>query len=71
MSTGGYHQDSFSRKGKTMKIAAVQFQGHREKEVNIQKSSQLIRQSADQGARIICLPELFDRRPEIYGELTQ
>jgi len=43
-----------------MKIAAVQFQGDRDKEVNIQKASRLIRQAAEGGAKFICLPELFN-----------
>ena len=50
----------FRKELKTMKIAAVQFEGHRDKEVNIQKASQLIRQAAERGAKIICLPELFN-----------
>lgn len=42
-----------------IRIAAVQLQGHRDKEVNIEKASRLIREAAKQGAKIICLPELF------------
>jgi N-carbamoylputrescine amidase len=42
-----------------VRIAAVQFGGHIEKEVNVQTATRLIRQAAARDAQIICLPELF------------
>jgi N-carbamoylputrescine amidase len=56
-----------------LRIAGVQFSGHIDKEVNVQTAIRLVRQAAAQGARIICLPELFstmyfcvERRPEYF-----
>jgi N-carbamoylputrescine amidase len=56
---------------KIMKIAGVQFQGNRNKEVNIQTSSRLIRQAAEQGAKIICLPELFNTIYFCYDQVQE
>lgn len=42
-----------------LKIAGVQFVGQAEKEANIQTATRLVRQAAAQGARMVCLPELF------------
>jgi len=41
------------------KIAGVQFIGQADKEANIQTAIRLVRQAAAQGARIVCLTELF------------
>ncbi len=56
-----------------LKIAGVQFSGHVDKAVNVDTAIRLVRQAAAQGARIICLPELFntmyfcvDRRREHF-----
>jgi beta-ureidopropionase len=56
-----------------IRIAAVQFGGHLEKEVNIRTAARLIRQASAQGAQIICLQELFstiyfcvEERPEYF-----
>lgn len=43
-----------------LRIAGVQFPGHIDKRVNIETAVRLVRQAAGQGARIICLPELFN-----------
>ena len=40
-------------------IAGVQFAGNADKETNIQTAIRMVREAADRGARIICLPELF------------
>lgn len=42
-----------------LKIAGVQFIGQADKEANIQTAIRLVRQAAAQGARMVCLPELF------------
>ena len=42
-----------------LKIAGVQFIGQADKEANIETAIRLVRQAAAQGARIVCLPELF------------
>lgn len=42
-----------------LRIAGVQFSGHADKETNIATATRLVRRAADQGAQIICLPELF------------
>ena len=42
-----------------MKIAGVQFVGNVDREVNVTTAIRLVRQAAGQGARIVCLPELF------------
>ncbi|MSQ69968.1 MAG: acyltransferase [Betaproteobacteria bacterium] len=42
-----------------LKIAGVQFIGQTDKEANIQTAVRLVRQAATQGARMVCLPELF------------
>ena len=42
-----------------VKIAGVQFGGHLDKAVNIATATRLVREAADRGAQIICLPELF------------
>ncbi|HVQ77938.1 MAG TPA: nitrilase-related carbon-nitrogen hydrolase [Candidatus Binatia bacterium] len=41
------------------RIAGVQFSGHVDRAVNVDKAIRLVRQAAARGARIICLPELF------------
>src|SRR5688572_3099611 len=40
-------------------IAGVQFVGNADKEINIRTAIRMVREAADRGARIICLPELF------------
>jgi beta-ureidopropionase len=54
-------------------IAGIQFVGHIEKERNIRRAIELVREAAARGARIICLPELFstmyfcvETRPEYF-----
>jgi len=42
-----------------LKIAGVQFVGQADKEANIRTAARLVRQAAAQGARMVCLPELF------------
>ena len=42
-----------------LKIAGVQFIGEASKEANIATAIRLVRQAAAQGARIVCLSELF------------
>ena len=42
-----------------VRIAGVQFIGQAGKEANIATAIRLVRQAAAQGARIVCLPELF------------
>ena len=56
-----------------VKIAGVQFIGHKHREMNIRTALTMVRAAADRGARIICLPELFstmyfcvERRPEYF-----
>jgi N-carbamoylputrescine amidase len=43
-----------------VKIAGVQFSGHVDREVNLQTATRLVRDAAGRGARIVCLPELFN-----------
>jgi beta-ureidopropionase len=43
-----------------LKIAGVQFPGHVDRAVNIDKATRLVREAAAKGAQIICLPELFN-----------
>jgi beta-ureidopropionase len=43
-----------------LRIAGIQFSGHIDKAVNVATAVRLVRQAAVQGARIICLPELFN-----------
>ncbi len=50
------------------RIAAAQFTGHREKEVNVEKGIQMVRQAAGNGASFICLPELFNTMYFCYEE---
>src|SRR5688572_4092877 len=40
-------------------IAGVQFAGNADKEINVRTAILMVREAADRGARIICLPELF------------
>ncbi|MBI1734850.1 MAG: acyltransferase [Candidatus Rokubacteria bacterium] len=56
-----------------LKIAGVQLTGHVDQAVNLDKATRMVRQAAGQGARIVCLPELFstmyfcvERRPEYF-----
>lgn len=42
-----------------LKIAGVQFIGQADKEANIQTAIRLVRQAAAQGAKMVCLTELF------------
>jgi len=42
-----------------VKIAGAQFVGSADKEANVRAAERLVRQAAAQGARIVCLPELF------------
>ncbi len=42
-----------------LKIAGVQFVGQADKEANIQTAIRLVRQAAAQGAKMVCLTELF------------
>lgn len=43
-----------------VRIAGVQFIGHAEKAANIERAERLVRQAAARGAKIACLPELFN-----------
>jgi N-carbamoylputrescine amidase len=43
-----------------LRIAGVQFSGHVDKAMNLNTAIRLVRQAAGRGARIICLPELFN-----------
>src|SRR5260370_33788505 len=43
-----------------VRIAGVQFVGHADKAVNIEVGERLVRQAAARGAKIACLPELFN-----------
>jgi len=43
-----------------VRIAGVQFIGHADKAVNIEIAERMVRQAAARGARIACLPELFN-----------
>ena len=56
-----------------VRIAGIQFSGHVDTEVNVQKAIHLVRQASARGAQIICLPELFntmyfcvERRPQYF-----
>ena len=56
-----------------LKIAGAQLTGHVDKAVNLDKATRMVREAAGQGARIVCLPELFstmyfcvERRPEYF-----
>ena len=56
-----------------VRIAGVQFGGHREKAVNIATATRLVREAARRGAQIISPPELFstiylcvETRPEYF-----
>jgi beta-ureidopropionase len=42
-----------------LKIAGIQFIGQADKQGNIETAIRLVRQAAAQGARMVCLPELF------------
>ena len=42
-----------------VRIAGVQFIGHADKTANVERAERLVRQAADRGAKIACLPELF------------
>src|SRR5258708_25257034 len=43
-----------------VRIAGVQFVGHADKAVNIETAERMVRQAAARGAKIACLPELFN-----------
>ena len=43
-----------------VRIAGVQFIGHADKAANIERAERLVRQAATRGAKIACLPELFN-----------
>ena len=43
-----------------LRIAGVQFVGHADKAVNIETAERMVRQAAARGAKIACLPELFN-----------
>lgn len=43
-----------------LRIAGVQFRGSVDKEWNIQRATELIREAAAQGASMVCLPEIFN-----------
>ena len=56
-----------------LRIAGVQFVGHADKATNIETAERLVRQAAACGAKIACLPELFntmyfcvETRPEYF-----
>jgi predicted amidohydrolase len=40
-------------------IVGVQFVGNADKEINIRTAIRMVREAADRGTPIICLPELF------------
>jgi len=43
-----------------LRIAGVQFHGHRDREANVATAERMVREAASRGARIVCLPELFN-----------
>src|SRR5262245_65582168 len=56
-----------------LRIAGVQFTGHADKAVNIEIAERMVREAAALGAKIACLPELFntmyfcvETRPEYF-----
>ena len=56
-----------------VRIAGVQFAGNVDREINVRTAIRMVREAAGRGARIICLPELFntmyfcvERRPEYF-----
>lgn len=42
-----------------VRIAGLQFVGNADREANVRTAIRMVRQAAGQGARIVCLPELF------------
>jgi len=56
-----------------LRIAGIQFIGHADKAANVETAERLVRQTAARGAKIACLPELFntmyfcvETRPEYF-----
>jgi N-carbamoylputrescine amidase len=49
-----------------LRIAGVQFAGNADKATNIEIAERMVRQAAARGAKIACLPELFE--PEGRGD---
>ena len=43
-----------------VKVSAVQMSMSEDKALNVQKAEQLVREAAQNGAKIILLPELFE-----------
>jgi beta-ureidopropionase len=43
-----------------VRIAGVRFTGHVDREVNVRTAIRLVRSAAGRGAKIVCLPELFN-----------
>ena len=43
-----------------LRIAGVQFVGHADREANLATAERLVRDAAARGAKIACLPELFN-----------
>lgn len=42
-----------------VRIAGLQFVGNADREANVRTATRMVRQAADRGAQIVCLPELF------------
>jgi beta-ureidopropionase len=59
------------------KVAGIQFRGDVDKEANIKKATEFIREAAGEGANIVCLQELFNmvypgyEQKEEYFELAE
>ncbi len=56
------------------RIAGIQMQGHIDKEANVKKAAEFVREAANKGAKIVCLQELFnivypayEQKQEYYG----
>jgi N-carbamoylputrescine amidase len=43
-----------------LRIAGVQFIGHADRAANLASAERMVREAAARGARIACLPELFN-----------
>ena len=58
-----FMEEEMEQKEKTRKVivAAVQMQCSRKMEENLKKAEHFVREAAKKGAKIILLPELFER----------